>query len=159
MAPMMRQMQVDKVVRAFLFITIFVLFERKEHCHKNLLLQQRYRRDRFSSHDRDISVERPDLDDDKTMMNFHKEQRKRESRDRRMRDHDDREHDLDNSRDLHSQRFPDKKKSVKKTEAYDFAAHDDKDGMKRKISYYALDYYIAWIRGLYLLHFWSLLLF
>ncbi|AES74611.2 putative transcription regulator Others family [Medicago truncatula] len=103
MAPMMRQMQVDK---------------------------QRYRRDRFSSHDRDISVERPDLDDDKTMMNFHKEQRKRESRDRRMRDHDDREHDLDNSRDLHSQRFPDKKKSVKKTEAYDFAAHDDKDGMK-----------------------------
>jgi len=90
-----------------------------------------------------MSVERPDLDDDKTMMNFHKEQRKRESRDRRMRDHDDREHDLDNSRDLNSQRFADKKKSVKKAEGYDFAGHDDKEGLKRKISYYALDYYVA----------------
>ncbi|CAJ2665561.1 unnamed protein product [Trifolium pratense] len=102
MAPMMRQMQAEK---------------------------QRYRRDRFPSHDRDLSVERPDLDDDKTMMNMHKEQRKRESRDRRIRDHDDREHDLDNS-----QRFPDKKKSVKKAEAYglssDFASHDDKDALK-----------------------------
>ncbi|WJX65521.1 hypothetical protein P8452_50176 [Trifolium repens] len=103
MTPMMRQMQAEKV--------------------------QRYRRDRFPSHDRDMSVERPDLDDDKTMMNMHKEQRKRESRDRRIRDHDDREHDLDNS-----QRFPDKKKSVKKAEAYglssDFASHDDKDALK-----------------------------
>ncbi|XP_012568099.1 paired amphipathic helix protein Sin3-like 2 isoform X2 [Cicer arietinum] len=91
MAPMMRQMQVEK---------------------------QRYRRDRFPSHDRDLSVERPDLDDDKTMMNMHKEQRKREIRDRRIRDHAERDPDLDNSRDLNSQRFPDKKKSVKKSEGY-----------------------------------------
>ncbi|XP_058778731.1 paired amphipathic helix protein Sin3-like 2 [Vicia villosa] len=106
MAPMMRQMQVDK---------------------------HRYRRDRFPSHDRDLSVERPDLDDDKTMMNLHKEQRKRESRDRRIRDHDEREHDLDNS-----QRFLDKKKSVKKAEAYglssDYASHDDKHALKSMYS-------------------------
>lgn len=69
---------------------------------------------------------------------MHKEQRKRESRDRRIRDQDEREPDLDNSRDLNSQRFPDKKKSVKKTEAYglasDFASHDDKDALKGKLS-------------------------
>jgi paired amphipathic helix protein Sin3a len=110
------------------------LFYKKKVSLKNLFLQQRYRRDRFPSHDRDMSVERPDLDDDKTMMNMHKEQRKRESRDRRIRDHDDREHDLDNS-----QRFPDKKKSVKKAEAYglssDLASHDDKDALKSKLSY------------------------
>lgn len=104
------------------------------YCLTNLFLQQRYRRDRFPSHDRDLSVERPDLDDDKTMMNMHKEQRKREIRDRRIRDHAERDPDLDNSRDLNSQRFPDKKKSVKKSEGYglasDFASHDDKDALK-----------------------------
>lgn len=65
-------------------------------------------------------------------MNLHKEQRKRESRDRRIRDHDEREHDLDNS-----QRFLDKKKSVKKAEAYglssDYASHDDKHALKSKL--------------------------
>ncbi|KAG4395714.1 hypothetical protein GLYMA_19G016300v4 [Glycine max] len=105
MAPMIRQMPADKA--------------------------QRYRRDRLPSHDRDMSAERPELDDDKTMMNIHKEQRKRESRERRMRDQDEREHDLDNNRDLNLQRFPDKKKSVKKAEGFgmasDFASYEDKD--------------------------------
>ncbi|OIW12423.1 hypothetical protein TanjilG_04172 [Lupinus angustifolius] len=110
-APMMRPMQVDK---------------------------QRYRRDRLlSSHDRDLSVDHTDLDDDKTMI-MHKEQRKRESRDRRIRDHDEREADLDNNRDLNSQRFPDKRKSVKKAEgcglASDFASHEDKDSLKSMYS-------------------------
>lgn len=90
----------------------------------NFFLQQRYRRDRLPSHDRDhdMSAERPELDDDKTMMNIHKEQRKRESRERRMRDQDEREHDLDNNRDLNLQRFPDKKKSVKKAEGFGMAS-------------------------------------
>ncbi|MED6209113.1 hypothetical protein PIB30_051552 [Stylosanthes scabra] len=106
-APMMRQVHVDKA--------------------------QRYRRDRIlSSHDRDQSVDRADLDDDK--LNMHKEQRKRESRDRRVRDHEEREPDLDNGRDLNLQRFQDKKKSVKKAEGFamasDFPSYDDKDALK-----------------------------
>ena len=110
----------------------------------NFFLQQRYRRDRLlASHDRDLSVDRADLDDDKTMMNMHKEQRKRESRDRRIRDQDEREPDLDNGRDLNSQRFQDKKKSVKKAEGFgmasDFSSYDDKDTLKSKPSCYALD--------------------
>ncbi|XP_019452911.1 PREDICTED: paired amphipathic helix protein Sin3-like 2 isoform X4 [Lupinus angustifolius] len=110
-APMMRPMQVDK---------------------------QRYRRDRLlASHDRDLSIDHTDLDDDKTMI-MHKEQRKRESRDRRIRDHDEREADLDNNRDLNSQRFPDKKKSFKKAEGFgmatDFASNDDKDTLKSMYS-------------------------
>ncbi|XP_057738666.1 paired amphipathic helix protein Sin3-like 2 isoform X4 [Arachis stenosperma] len=105
-APMMRQVHVDK---------------------------QRYRRDRIlGSHDRDQSVDRADLDDDK--INMHKEQRKRENRDRRVRDHDEREQDLDNGRDLNLQRFQDKKKSVKKAEGFamasDFPSYDDKDALK-----------------------------
>lgn len=84
-----------------------------------------------------MSAERPELDDDKTMMNIHKEQRKRESRDRRMRDQDEREHDLENGRDLNLQRFPDKKKSVvKKAEGFgmasDFTSYEDKDTLKSK---------------------------
>ncbi|KAF7802898.1 paired amphipathic helix protein Sin3-like 2 isoform X1 [Senna tora] len=100
-------------------------------------MQQRYRRDRIiSSHDRDLSVDRPDLDDDKAMVKVHKEPKKRvdkESRDRKTRDQDDREADHDNNRDSNS-RFPDKKKSVKKAEGFgltaDFAAYDDKDTLK-----------------------------
>ncbi|CAL0317223.1 unnamed protein product [Lupinus luteus] len=110
-APMMRPIQVDK---------------------------QRYRRDRIlPSHDRDLSVDHTDLDDDKTMI-MNKEQRKRESRDRRIRDHDEREADLDNNRDLNSQRFPDKRKSVKKADGFgltsDFASHEDKDSLKSMYS-------------------------
>lgn len=86
-----------------------------------------------------MSVERPELDDDKTMMNMHKEMRKREGRERRIRDQDEREPDLDNNRDLNAQRFSDKKKSVKKAEGYglasDFAAYEDKDALKSKLSY------------------------
>ncbi|RZB71211.1 Paired amphipathic helix protein Sin3-like 2 isoform D [Glycine soja] len=110
MAPMIRQMPADKA--------------------------QRYRRDRLPSHDRDhdMSAERPELDDDKTMMNIHKEQRKRESRERRMRDQDEREHDLDNNRDLNLQRFPDKKKSVKKAEGMYSQAFSFCEKVKEKLS-------------------------
>ncbi|KAK8469973.1 hypothetical protein PHAVU_004G022900 [Phaseolus vulgaris] len=110
-APMMRQMPPDKA--------------------------QRYRRDRLPSHDHDMSAERPEMDDDKTMLNIHKE-RKRENRDRRMRDQEEREQDLDNSRDLNLQRFPDKKKSVKKAEGFgmasDFPSYEDKDTLKSMYS-------------------------
>lgn len=75
------------------------------------------------------------MDDDKTMINLHKEQRKR---DRRIRDQDERDPDLDNSRDLTSQRFLDKKKTIKKAEGYglatDFTSYDDKDSLRGKPS-------------------------
>lgn len=80
---------------------------------------------------RDLSVEHPDVDDEEP-MNMHKEQRKREIRD--IRKHD-----------LNSLRSPNKKKSVKKAEANglssDLASHDDKDALKSKLSYYALNEY------------------
>ncbi|CAL0321769.1 unnamed protein product [Lupinus luteus] len=109
---------------------------------------QRYRRDRLlGSHDRDLSIDHTDLDDDKTMI-MHKEQRKRESRDRRIRDHDEREADLDNNRDLNSQRFPDKKKSFRKAEGFgmatDFASYDDKDTLKSKSIICFGQNHIAW---------------
>ncbi|BAU01122.1 hypothetical protein VIGAN_11028300 [Vigna angularis var. angularis] len=109
-APMMRQMPPDK---------------------------QRYRRERLPSHDHDMIAERPEMDDDKTMLNIHKE-RKRDNRDRRMRDQDEREQDLDNSRDLNLQRFPDKKKAVKKAEGFgmasEFPSYEDKDTLKSMYS-------------------------
>ena len=133
---MMRQMPPDKAVRLFLshlYINLVnCLFN---DWVVNIFLQQRYRRDRLPSHDHDMSAERPEMDDDKTMLNIHKE-RKRDSRDRRMRDQDEREQDLDNSRDLNLQRFPDKKKSVKKAEGFgmaaDFPSYEDKDTLKSK---------------------------
>lgn len=97
-------------------------------------MQQR-RRDRIvASHaDRDMSVDRSELDEDKAMK-VHKEQRKhseKENRDRRVRDHDDRE--PDNNRDFNLQRF-DKKKSAKKAEGFgvnaNFTSYDDKDTLK-----------------------------
>ena len=103
-----------------------------------LFLQQRHQRDRvMTSHDHDLSVECPGLDDDKAMMKAHKEQRKRiekEGRDRRVQDQDDRD-DHDYNRDLNLQRFPDKKKSVKKAEGFGLTAelaYEDKDAVKSK---------------------------
>jgi len=58
------------------------------------------------------------------------------------------EHDKRECGDLNSLRSPNKKKSVKKAEANglssDFASHDDKDALKCKLSYYALNEYVAW---------------
>ncbi|KAH7532571.1 hypothetical protein FEM48_Zijuj04G0034500 [Ziziphus jujuba var. spinosa] len=93
------------------------------------------RRDRIivSHADRDMSVDRAELDEDKATK-MHKEHRKRaekENRDRKVRDHDDRE--PDNNRDFNLQRF-DKKKSSKKAEGFgvnaNFTAYDDKDTLK-----------------------------
>lgn len=101
--------------------------------------QHRIRRDRIdTSHvDRDLSIDHPELDDDKATVKMHKEQRKRsekDSRDRRNRDQDDREPDHDNNRDSNLQRFPDKRKSGRKVEGFginaNFPSYDDKDSLK-----------------------------
>ncbi|GAV73182.1 PAH domain-containing protein/Sin3_corepress domain-containing protein [Cephalotus follicularis] len=98
-------------------------------------------RDRITaSHgDRDLSVDRPELDDDKMMVKLHKDQRKRadkDLRDRKSREQIDREPENDNNRDL--QRFSDKRKSSRKVEGFgvnsNFVSNDDKDPIKRMYS-------------------------
>ncbi|KAK8710215.1 hypothetical protein V6N13_145550 [Hibiscus sabdariffa] len=98
---------------------------------RHIQMDRQRRRDRIiNSHaDRDLSVDRPELDDDKGIMKMRKEQRKRaekDNRDQRNRDHDDPEHE--NNREFNSQRFPDKKRSGKKVEG--FASYDDRDNLK-----------------------------
>ncbi|PPS02262.1 hypothetical protein GOBAR_AA18401 [Gossypium barbadense] len=84
----------------------------------------------MTSHaDKDLSVDRPELDDDKDILKMQKDQRKhveKDSRDRRTREHDDPEHD--NNRDFNLQRFPDKKRSGRKIEG--FASNDERDTFK-----------------------------
>ncbi|PPE00510.1 hypothetical protein GOBAR_DD02460 [Gossypium barbadense] len=98
---------------------------------RQIQMDKQRRRDRSitSNADRDLSVDRPELDDDKAVIKMQKEQRKRvekDSRDQRIRDHDDPEHD--NNRDFNLQRFPDKKRSGRKVEG--FASYDDRDTFK-----------------------------
>ncbi|KAJ8546294.1 hypothetical protein K7X08_018877 [Anisodus acutangulus] len=79
-----------------------------------------------------LSIERADLDDDKTMMNFHKEQKRhaeKESRDRRIHDQDYKEPDNENNEDLSMHRHTDKKKSARKVEEFG-GPHEDKDALK-----------------------------
>ncbi|KAI9153728.1 hypothetical protein LWI28_015603 [Acer negundo] len=104
---------------------------------RQMHMDKQRRRDRIiTSHaDRDLSVDRPETEDDKAVMKMQKEQRKRvekENRDRRS-DQDDREVEHDNNRDF-MQRFPDKKKSAKKSEGHgansNFSSYDDKDALK-----------------------------
>ncbi|KAG4151231.1 hypothetical protein ERO13_D04G052000v2 [Gossypium hirsutum] len=84
----------------------------------------------MTSHaDRGLSVDRPELDDDKDILKMQKDQRKRvekDSRDRRTREHDDPEHD--NNRDFNLQRFPDKKRLGRKIEG--FASNDERETFK-----------------------------
>ncbi|XWS30312.1 hypothetical protein CRYUN_Cryun24cG0106200 [Craigia yunnanensis] len=98
---------------------------------RHIQMDKQHRRDRIiTSHaDRDLSVDCPELDNDKAMMKMQKEQRKRvekDNRDRRTHDQDDPEHD--NNRDFNLQRFPDKKRSGRKIEG--FASYDDRDTLK-----------------------------
>ncbi|GMI99169.1 SIN3-like 2 [Hibiscus trionum] len=98
---------------------------------RHIQMDNQRRRDRIiTSHaDRDLSVDRPELNEDKALVKMRKEQRKRvekDNRDLRIRDHDDPEHD--NNRDFNSQRFPDKKRSGRKVEG--FASYDDRDTLK-----------------------------
>lgn len=81
--------------------------------------------------ERDLGIERPDLDDDKTMTKLQKEQKRRaekENRDRRTHDQDYKEPD-ENNEDLSMQRHTDKRKSARRVE--DFGGpHEDKDALK-----------------------------
>ncbi|KOM56766.1 hypothetical protein LR48_Vigan10g265800 [Vigna angularis] len=119
------------------FLDILNMYRKEHKDIGEVYSEQRYRRERLPSHDHDMIAERPEMDDDKTMLNIHKE-RKRDNRDRRMRDQDEREQDLDNSRDLNLQRFPDKKKAVKKAEGFgmasEFPSYEDKDTLKSMYS-------------------------
>ncbi|CAL5370003.1 unnamed protein product [Camellia sinensis] len=97
------------------------------------------RRDRsITPHtDHDLSVERTDMDDDKTMMKMQKDQRKRaekENRDRRNRDQDYKESENDSNRDFSMQRLNEKRKSARKVEDFGVnpvvASFDDKDALR-----------------------------
>ncbi|KAG7981890.1 hypothetical protein I3843_04G021300 [Carya illinoinensis] len=98
--------------------------------------KQRIRRDRIiTSHvNGDLSVDNPELADDKAMVKMHKEQRKRaekDSKDRSNGDQDERDPDHDNNRDFASQRFGDKRKSARKIEGFgmsaNYASYEDRD--------------------------------
>ncbi|KAH0707948.1 paired amphipathic helix protein Sin3-like 2 [Solanum tuberosum] len=101
-------------------------------------MDKRFRRDRIIGPyaERDLSIERPDLDDEKTMIKLHKEQKRRaekESRDRRTHDQDYKEPDNENNEDLSMQRHTDKKKSARKVEEFG-GPHEDKDALKNMYS-------------------------
>ncbi|XP_060193680.1 paired amphipathic helix protein Sin3-like 2 isoform X1 [Lycium barbarum] len=92
-------------------------------------MDKRFRRD-------NLSIERADLDDDKTMIKLHKEQKRRaekESRDRRTHDQDYKEPDNENNEELSMQRHTDKKKSARKVEEFG-GPHEDKDALKNMYS-------------------------
>ncbi|XP_031274590.1 LOW QUALITY PROTEIN: paired amphipathic helix protein Sin3-like 2 [Pistacia vera] len=104
---------------------------------RQMHVDKQRRRDRIiTSHDRDLSVDRPEMEDDKVVLKLQKEQRKRAEKEnnRRNRDQDDREMEHDNNRDFNSQRFSDKKKPSRKVEGFgansNFASYDDKDNLK-----------------------------
>ena len=83
-------------------------------------------------------------------MKMQKEQRKRvekDNRDRRTCDQDDHEHD--NSRDFNLQRFPDKKRSGRKSEG--FASYDDKDTLKSEF----VNLYVCILDSFYLFMKWK----
>lgn len=100
--------------------------------------QQNHRRDRIiaSDADRDLSVDRPDVEDEKSMIKVQRDQKKRlerDNRDRINREQDDRESGHDN-KDLHLQRSSDKRKSARKVEGFGMNANvpfaDDKNALK-----------------------------
>ncbi|KAL8471473.1 hypothetical protein ACS0TY_028934 [Phlomoides rotata] len=105
--------------------------------------KQRPRRDRVidPNGERDLSVERPDVDDDKTVMKLHKEQKKhteRENRDRRNRDQDDRDPETENNGDVSLHQHSEKRKSARKVEDFggnsNLASYEDKDALKSMYS-------------------------
>ncbi|XP_047958296.1 paired amphipathic helix protein Sin3-like 2 isoform X1 [Salvia hispanica] len=105
--------------------------------------KQRQRRDRVidPNGERDLSVERPETDDDKTVMKLHKEKKHsdRENRDRRNRDQDDRDPDHENNGDISMQRHSEKRKSARKVEDSGgnstLGPYDDKDAVKSMYSH------------------------
>ncbi|KAG6713221.1 hypothetical protein I3842_05G141700 [Carya illinoinensis] len=87
-----------------------------------------------SNGERDLSVDRPDPDNDRSLMRVEKEQRRhgekdrREDRDRRERERDDREFEHDGSRDFNMQRFPHKRKPSRRIDDSADQLHQGGDG-------------------------------
>lgn len=77
----------------------------------------------------DPSVEHHDIDDDKTMIRLHKEQKKRGDKDNRDRRNRDPDHDM--------HRLSEKRKSALKVENFGgdpvLAPYDDKDALKSEL--------------------------
>ncbi|CAH9088055.1 unnamed protein product [Cuscuta epithymum] len=105
--------------------------------------KQRHRRDRIIGPygERDLSVEKPDVDDDKATMKLHKEQKRREEKengDWRDYDHDYREHRSDNNGDISVHNHNEKKKSARKVGEFGasstLASHDDQDALRNMYS-------------------------
>ncbi|KAL1205946.1 Paired amphipathic helix protein Sin3-like 2 [Cardamine amara subsp. amara] len=101
---------------------------------RRMLIEKDRRRERavVSRGDRDHSVDRSDLNDDKTMVKMHRDQRKhidKDNRERRSRDLDDGEAEQDNL-----QHFPEKRKSSRRTEGFEAysgpASHSEKNNLK-----------------------------
>ncbi|KAL3833187.1 hypothetical protein ACJIZ3_007923 [Penstemon smallii] len=108
---------------------------------KSSHIDKRLRRDRIMDPhgERDISVERQDMDDDKTVMKLHKEHKRyveKENRDKRIRDQNDRDPDTENNGDTNMHRLSEKKKSARKVEEFggnsNLASYDDKDAIQSK---------------------------
>lgn len=97
------------------------------------MYEQQRRRDRVpSSHvEQDLSVDCPDMDDERATLKMQKEQRKH--RERKNREHDDRESELDN-KDANGHRVFEKRKSSKKVEGTGMNSTspytNDKDALK-----------------------------
>ncbi|KAK4409899.1 Paired amphipathic helix protein Sin3-like 2 [Sesamum angolense] len=111
---------------------------------QSLMDKQRLRRDRTigPNGERDLSVERHDMDDDKTVVKLHKEQKKhieKENRDKRNRDQDDRDPETENNGEFSMHRLSDKRKSARKVEDFggnlNLASCDDKDASKRQVHF------------------------
>ncbi|XP_010550095.1 PREDICTED: paired amphipathic helix protein Sin3-like 2 [Tarenaya hassleriana] len=101
---------------------------------RQMQMEKERRRERAAAlrGDRDHSVDRSDLNDDKAMVKMQRDQRKRvekENRERRNRELDDREAEQDNL-----QHFPEKRKSSRRTEGFEAysgpASYSEKDNLK-----------------------------
>lgn len=100
----------------------------------NILAFYQKERVMASNGERDLSVDRPDPDNDRSLMRVEKEQRRRgekdrrEDRDRRERERDDREFEHDGSRDFNMQRFPHKRKPSRRLDDSADQLHQGGDG-------------------------------
>lgn len=99
----------------------------------------------ISRGEHDPSVERPEVEEDKTVMTLHKDQKRRaerENKDKRTRYSDNRDTDNENNGDISMHHHSDKSKSAQKVDDFggnsNMVSHDDKDALKREwvVPYY-----------------------
>ncbi|XP_022845041.1 paired amphipathic helix protein Sin3-like 2 isoform X1 [Olea europaea var. sylvestris] len=110
------------------------------HSHMD---KQRLRREKImiSRGEHDPSVERPEVEEDKTVMTLHKDRKRRaerENKDKRTRYSDNRDTDNENNGDISMHHHSDKSKSAQKVDDFggnsNMVSHDDKDALKRMYS-------------------------